>query len=70
MSDTKFEKEMASIWAPDLLKRLDRLVTAAEDALEYFEDRADTVDGEDGPKANEEMYLAALLRDAIDGAKR
>ncbi len=36
-------------------------------ALEYFEDRADVIDGDYGrPRPNREMQLATLCKDALE----
>lgn len=49
------------------VKRIAELEAMLEEALEYFEDREDVVDGEDGPEANTEMALATAIRLTLDG---
>jgi len=47
------------------------LIEAAYDALEYFEDRSDVVDGDEGRQvANHEMTLAMALREALEAIER
>jgi len=48
-----------------LRDRLTALTGAVQEALEYFDDESDTVDGPDGPEANRCMQLAALMRSAL-----
>jgi len=48
-----------------LRDRLTALTGAVQEALEYFDDESDTVDGQDGPEANRCMQLAALMRSAL-----
>lgn len=48
-----------------LQKRCERLTAALDEALEYFEDREDVVDGPYGePSPNNEMRIAMVLRTA------
>jgi hypothetical protein len=43
------------------------LTAALEECQEYFDDRSDVVDGEDGqPSANEEMSMSRMI-DAVLG---
>jgi hypothetical protein len=55
----------------DLLRNYrDTLVAALNEALEYFEDREDVVDGDYGePAPNKEMQLAQSLRAALKAAQ-
>ena len=46
--------------------RIDALKAALEECLEYFEDRYDTVDGDEGqPRANREMQLGQMIEAAL-----
>jgi hypothetical protein len=52
-----------------LQKRCELLTAAINEALEYFEDREDVVDGDYGePAPNREMALAQVLRAALENA--
>jgi hypothetical protein len=49
-----------------LKARVSAMECAMEEALEYFEDRYDTVDSEDGqPRPNEAMRLGRTIDDAL-----
>lgn len=49
------------------MSRDTEVIEALTQALEYFEDRSDVVDGSYGePAPNREMSLAQLCRDALD----
>lgn len=48
----------------------DALAAALDEALEYFEDREDVIDGDEGqPAPNKEMRLAQSIRAALKAAK-
>lgn len=49
--------------------RIKELTTALEEALEYFKDRYDIRDGEDGPRPNEEMQLGTMIDEALYGIR-
>jgi hypothetical protein len=61
------------IFGPDDNTRVSRLHNAASDmastlleCLEYFDDRMDTVDGDDGqPLPNDEMWLAVEIKQVL-----
>jgi hypothetical protein len=64
--NTAYLSQMREINA--LKTKRDELVAAIHEALDYFEDREDVVDGAYGEQApNKEMSLARMLRDAIKG---
>lgn len=48
--------------------RIKELTTALEEALEYFKDRYDVVDGSYGePSANKEMQLGQMIEETLHG---
>lgn len=52
-------------------RRIVELTTALEEALEYFRDNYDVVDGPDdgGPRPNKEMRLGQMIDEALHGIR-
>lgn len=50
-------------------KRIKELTDALEFALEYFRDRYDTVDGDNGPLPNKEMRMGQLIDETLHGIR-
>jgi hypothetical protein len=51
------------------VKRIAELTAALEEALEYFKDNYDVVDGEDGPRPNKEMRLGQMIDETLYGIR-
>jgi hypothetical protein len=49
--------------------RIVELTAALEEALEYFKDNYDVVDGDDGPRPNKEMRLGQMIDEALYGIR-
>jgi hypothetical protein len=50
-------------------KQVAILIAALEECREYFDDRSDVMDGDDGqPEPNPEMYLSMMIDAAIADA--
>jgi hypothetical protein len=60
--DAKYAAEVAE-------KRIAELTTALEEALEYFKDNYDVVDGDDGPRPNKEMRLGQMIDETLYGVR-
>jgi hypothetical protein len=50
-------------------KRIAELSAALEEALEYFRDNYDVVDGDDGPRPNKEMRLGQMIDETLYGIR-
>lgn len=62
-------KEDAKCAAEVAAKRIIELTCALEEALEYFKDNYDVVDGEDGPRPNKEMRLGQMIDETLHGIR-
>jgi hypothetical protein len=60
--DAKYAREQAE-------GRIAELTLALEEALAYFRDNYDVVDGEDGPRPNKEMRLGQMIDEALYGIR-
>ena len=49
--------------------RIVELTVALEEALEYFKDNYDVVDGDDGPRPNKEMRLGQMIDETLYGIR-
>jgi hypothetical protein len=49
--------------------RILELTVALEEALAYFKDNYDVVDGEDGPRPNKEMRLGQMIDETLYGIR-
>lgn len=49
--------------------RILELTVALEEALAYFKDNYDVVDGDDGPRPNKEMRLGQMIDEALYGIR-
>lgn len=49
--------------------RIAELTAALEEALEYFKDNYDVVDGDDGPLPNKEMRLGQMIDETLYGIR-
>ena len=61
-ADAKYAREQAE-------GRIAELKAALEEALEYFRDRYDVIDGEDGPRPNKEMRLGTMIDETLYGIR-
>jgi hypothetical protein len=51
-------------------RRIAELTAALEEALQYFQDRYDVIDGDNGKQQpNKEMRLGAMIAEAIHGIR-
>jgi hypothetical protein len=56
--------------AQDAAKRIAELAASLEEALEYFKDRYDVKDGEDGTQLpNDEMRLGTMIEETLYGIR-
>jgi hypothetical protein len=62
-------KEDAKCAAEVAAKRITELTAALEEALEYFKDNYDVVDGDDGPRPNKEMRLGQMIDETLYGIR-
>lgn len=49
--------------------RILELTVALEEALAYFKDNYDVVDGDDGPRPNKEMRLGQMIDETLYGIR-
>lgn len=49
--------------------RILELTVALEEALAYFKDNYDVVDGDDGPRPNKEMRLGQMIDETLHGIR-
>lgn len=48
-------------------KRIQELMGALQEAIDYIDDESDTVDGPDGPEPNAAMSMATHLQNVLEG---
>jgi hypothetical protein len=48
-------------------KRIQELMGALQEAIDYIDDESDTVDGPDGPEPNAAMSMATHLTHILEG---
>ncbi len=60
--DAKYDRMVAG-------NRIAALVAALEEALEYFKDNYDVIDGDNGPRPNKEMRLGTMIDETLYGIR-